>query len=109
MIAPIPLYLLIHTVIYEEYQDNSDGYGEGYKDPVTLRNVRVEPVSSLRRSNTTETQTFNSILFFDMTHSTPQVNFVEKSKVTFNGQEMVVSKVNPMYSLKLHHYEIELT
>lgn len=109
MIRPIPLSLLIHKVTYEEYSGNS-GWGETYLPPVTLENVLVQPVSNISRSNIAEEKQYKAILFFDMTHSKPKVTFKEKSRVTFNGEIMVVQRVNTLYALSTtpHHIEVEL-
>jgi len=109
MIKPIPLSLLIHKVIYEEYAERS-GWGETYLPPVTLENVLVQPVSNINRSNTAEEKRYKAILFFDMTHSKPLVKFKERSKVTFEGEVMYVQKVNTLYALSTtpHHIEVEL-
>ena len=109
MVKPIPRRLLIHSVTYEEYAGN-DGWGETYLSPVTLENVLVQPVSNISRSNIAEEKRYRAILFFDMTHSTPKVTFKEKSRVTFNGETMIVQKVNTLYALSTtpHHIEVEL-
>lgn len=110
MVKPIPKSFLIHEVQYEEYAGNS-GWGESYKPSVTLKNVRIESISSITRSNTTELKNFKALLYYDTVNSsaTGDFQFNEKSKVTFNGETMYVNKVNPVYGFSLHHYEVELT
>ncbi|WP_153124672.1 putative minor capsid protein [Peribacillus tepidiphilus] len=110
MVKPIPKRVLIHEVTYEEYAGN-DGWGESYKEPVTLSNVLVQSVSNISRSNTAEEKLYKSLLFFDVVNSSASAEFTfkEKSKVTFEGQVMTVAKVNPCYAFTLHHYEVELT
>lgn len=112
MIKPIPLLLLIHEVTYEEYLGNGR-YGETYAPPVTLKKVRMEPVLSQqqRTSVTVREQSLDRyVLYFDMTHSEPKVNFKEKSKVTFNGQTYTVAKVSELYAFAAtpHHIEVML-
>ena len=110
IIKPIPLHLLIHQVEYEEYlgEDDWEG-GSQYEAPINLKNVRLEYSSELNRNNNSEQITYQARLFFDAHHSRPQdVNFVEKSKVTFNGDEMFVKEVHPIYDVRLHHYEVVL-
>lgn len=108
MIDPIPSNLLIHEVQYEEY-DGLGRYGDDFKPPITLRKVRVEMTSGFMISGTEERRTYNALLFFDAVHSKPtDVVFKKKSKVTYNGETMVVSKVNPVYAFDLHHFEVEL-
>jgi hypothetical protein len=112
VIRTIPLSLLIHEVTYEEYLEN-ERYGETYAQPVTLKKVRMEPVLSQqqRTSATVREQSIDRyILFFDMTHSEPKVQFKEKSKVTFNDQTYIVSKVSEVYDFSTtpHHIEVML-
>lgn len=108
MIRPMPKEILIHSVIYEEYEEGGR-YGDGFKEPIILENVLVQPVSALKRSQVSIENTFNSLMFFDCSNSIPSdVNFVKESRITFNGNSMVLNKVNPIYTFTLHHYELEL-
>lgn len=107
MIKPIPLENLIHSVSYEQYQEK-DRYGNQFKDPITLEKVLVQPTSNIKRSNNTDQVGYKALMFFDCVHSSPGVEFVKKSKVTLNGETMIVDKINPIYSFGLHHYELEL-
>lgn len=108
MVKPMPKEILIHEVIYEEF-DESDRYGDQFKEPVTLEYVLVQPTSSIKRSNTTEEVGYNSLMFFDCVNSTPpNVLFTKGSKITHNGDKMIIDKVNPIYTFSLHHYELEL-
>lgn len=104
----MPLEVLIHSVAYEEYTEK-DRYGNQFKEPVTLENVLVQPASNIKRSDSTEQIAYKALLFFDCVHSLPaDVVFKKKSKITFNGEAMIVDKVNPIYTFNLHHYELEL-
>lgn len=104
----MPLEILIHEVTYEEY-DEKDRYGNEFKPPITLENVLVQPVSNIKRSGDSDAVAYESLMFFDCVNSKPQdVQFKKKSKISFNGAEMVVNKVNPIYTFNLHHYELEL-
>ena len=109
MIRPIPVHLLPDSVTYEEYE-GSERWGDNWKSPITLSNVRVQEVSSLTLSNIREQRQFTSLLFFDAVTSKADAPFVfvEKSKVTYNGQSYVVNKVNEVKAFTLHHYELEL-
>lgn len=104
----MPLEILIHEVVYEEYMEK-DRYGNSFKEPETLTKVLVQPVSNIKRSNTTDSISYKSLMFFDCVNSRPSdVELVKKSKITFNGETMIVDKVNPIYAFSLHHYELEL-
>jgi hypothetical protein len=103
--------LLTHKVLYEEYQEG-DGINteNGFKPSVELLNVRVQYLSEYKKSNSAEEQLFDALLIFDVVNSKAAgvFEFIEKSKVTFNGKTMFVKKVNPIEAFKLHHWEIGL-
>ena len=106
MVAPIPKGLLIHSVTYEEMTKSE--WGDSFAAPVTIENVRVEPKNTLSRNGTGSTVTSDTLLFWDSVHSTPCA-FVEDSKVTFSGREMIVVSVSDYYDeSKLHHKEVRL-
>jgi len=106
MVAPIPKGLLIHTVTYEEMTKSE--WGDSFAAPVTIEHVRVEPKNTLSRNGTGSTITSDTLLFWDSVHSTPCA-FVEDSKVTFSGREMIVVSVSDYYDeSKLHHKEVRL-
>ncbi|XQY90645.1 putative minor capsid protein [Metabacillus sp. HB246100] len=110
-IKPIPKKILIHTVTYEEWVEG-DGITteDGFKAPVTLSNVRVQHVSDLTVNTNNKELKYDAILFFDMKNSkaSGKFTFVEESKITFEGKEMFIQKVDPVYAFELHHYELGL-
>ena len=106
MVAPIPKGLLIHAVTYEEMTKSE--WGDSFAAPVTIENVRIEPKNTLSRNGTGSTITSDTLLFWDSVHSTPCA-FVEDSKVTFSGREMIIVSVSDYYDeSKLHHKEVRL-
>jgi Minor capsid protein len=112
VVRPIPLPLLIHTVEYRECIDN-ERWGETFADPITIERVRLEPIASYRRKTgerQREKPNESYVLFFDMTHSRPLVNFKEKSKIIFQGKEYSVIRVSKFYAFDTtpHHIEVML-
>jgi hypothetical protein len=111
VVKPIPVHLLPDTVQYEEFQEG-DGISssDGYKAPVTLEHVRVQYLSNIKRNTNSEELLYEAMLFYDVINSDPSgpFEFIQKSKVTFDGKTMIVEKVNPVVAIKLHHYEIGL-
>lgn len=108
MINPLPIDFLIHSVTYEEF------VGKGrdrnvYKSSISLQNVLIQPVSSLKRSGLSVENSFKSLMFFDCVNSTPNdIQFVKGSKITFNNQVMYINGITPISAFTLHHYELEL-
>ncbi|WP_374964617.1 putative minor capsid protein [Lysinibacillus sp. RS5] len=109
MVKPIPLHLLIHTVEYHEY-DPEGQFQDSYKDSVTINNVRVEPSSKVVTNSNGESVTSKATLFVDSTFSNPIPNFLEKSKIVFNGKEYYVHVVDTLYAMNNtpHHWELIL-
>ena len=110
MVKPIPMHLLRDSVIYEEY-DSKERFDETWKAPVTLRNVRIQEMSSMAISTVRDHSAFKLLMFYDVVNSRSDntFNFVEKSKVTYKEKDYVVNKVNVVEAFKLQHYELELS
>lgn len=107
-IKPIPLNLLIHTIIYTEVE-GSDGWDDNEKVPITIENVRVQPSSSLRRSSNSKGIDYNNIVFIDMENSSSCPEFKEKSTVTWNNKDYEIVDVLPVHgAYDIHHYELGL-
>ena len=104
---PIKRRLLIHSIEYKEKQED-DGWGNEYKEPQTINQVRVEPKTKLVRSGTGESVESTTTVFWDVVFSTP-ATFVKGSKLTFHGNEMELRQVDEFYDgEKLHHLELRL-
>ncbi|MRG87002.1 putative minor capsid protein [Salinibacillus xinjiangensis] len=108
-IKPIPKQLLIHTIEYEEFTENN-GWDDSWAPPVTIQNVRVEPISRLNRSSNSEGEQANHVVIVDRVHSSHYPEFKEKSKITFDGNSREVVEVKPFYAFGKtpHHYELGL-
>ncbi len=108
VVKPMPKEILIHEVVYEEYEEKGR-HGNSFKEPVTLKHVLIQPISSINRTSNVDNLAYNSLMFFDCVNSAPaDVTFTKKSRITFNEETMIVDKVNPIYTFSLHHYELEL-
>ncbi|OOR18164.1 MULTISPECIES: putative minor capsid protein [Bacillus cereus group] len=108
MAKPIRRSLLIHTIEYFEYKGEDDTWSgsDNYEPAVTIERVRVEPKNTVVSNGNGESLVTNTLLFHDSVHSTPVV-FKEKSKVIFNGKEMIVKKAAEFYDRSsLHHVEV---
>ncbi|WP_338788809.1 putative minor capsid protein [Metabacillus sp. FJAT-53654] len=111
IVKPIPKHLLIHTVVYEQFQEGDGITTEsGFLPPVTLSDVRVQALSNIKKNTNSEDLLYDAMLFYDVVNSSSSApfEFTEKSKVNHNGKTMFIEKVNPVEAIKLHHYEIGL-
>lgn len=108
-IKSIPKRLLIHSIEYEEFLGD-DGWDDSFADPITINNVRVNPVSKLSRSNDSEGEQVNHVVFVDRKNSSHFPSFKIKSRITFNDITREVVDVKPYYAFdsEPHFYEIEL-
>jgi len=109
MVRPIPKRLLIHSIKYEEYTGD-DGWDVSFADPITIDNVRVNQVSKLNRSNDSEGEQVNHVVFIDRKNSSHFPTFKIRSQITFNDITREVVDVKPYYAFdsEPHFYEIEL-
>lgn len=111
MAKPIPINILIHTIDYEEYGDQSNGWGDGFAPSLTIENVRVEPVTAVMRSNARNDIEGEAIIFIDRLNSKPFKRPEEKSIVTFDGRKYEIQRVRSLYDENPktpHHYEVEI-
>lgn len=104
---PIPLKLLPHTINYHEKTD-SGRYEGGYEDPIEIKNVRVEDSNSVIKTGPNEEKKLKGKLFIDIVNSSPAIEMKPKSKIEFNGKEMIVENVKPVYAFDIHHYKVSL-
>lgn len=107
VIKPIPKHLLIHSATYKRYTDD-EWEGTTYEEPITLKNVRVEKKSQFNQNANSNNVFFDSELYYDVRNSSPDVEFVENSKVTFEGKTMYVKEVEHVYTNRLHHIVLRL-
>lgn len=109
MINQIPLKLLIHSIDYEHYAGN-DGWDDTWESPIKINNVRVEPVSQIKRSSNAEGEQVSHVVVVDKVNSSAFPDFTIKSRITFSGAPREVVDVKPFYGFEStpHHYEIEV-
>lgn len=105
---PIRLDLLIHDIEYFKY-NGSDEWGEAYDAPILISRVKVDEGTRFNRYSNTETIAALDRIFVDGVHSSPKVDWVEKSKVRFKGKEMTVKVVKTFEVVPgmVHHWEVD--
>ncbi|MDY4007494.1 MAG: putative minor capsid protein [Candidatus Limiplasma sp.] len=107
---PIPLRLLIHTVLLNNVE--RDDYGkETDKLVATLQRVRMEPSSQvIVNSNGTDVQC-SATLFVDSRLSWPVGQEIKaEQSVLWEGRRFRVQAVNPLFDdARLHHLEVLLS
>lgn len=107
MAKPIRKKLLFHEIVYKEKQPD-DGWGNLFKEPTTIKQIRVEPKTKLVRSSTGESVESTTTVFWDCVFSSP-ANFVNGSKITFDETEYELRQIDKFYDAdRLHHLELRL-
>lgn len=109
MSQPISRRLLPHLITVDRYL-RTDG-GKSYYDPVpvTLTWVRVEPVKQTAQKSLGEMKNDRFKIFVDRVNTYPQAfELKAKDRVTFNGTQVFVRAVEPLYGTDaaVHHWEV---
>lgn len=105
---PIPPYVLIHSVQYAT-KDKASAYDNVYSDYVKLSSVRVDLIDKIIKTSNGDEVRAKATLFYDTYNSVPRDHtFVVGDKVEFMGEVYYVQEIAPLYTTRLHHYEITL-
>ncbi|AZS49217.1 minor capsid protein [Bacillus phage vB_BpsS-140] len=105
----MPKSLLIHTIQYEEHEDTRGG--AGFKKSIDIRHVLFQPKESTKKTSESTEVLVMGTIFIDQVHSTYKKPLVKGSRITWqdsygNKKRMIVEEVQPIYTNRLHHYEI---
>lgn len=110
----LPRNALVDSFVYEEYkgQEKINGYQQdSYKPPVTIERVRIDRSTVWTRGSKEDLLQADGVIYTDSVWTTPVSEFVERSKVTYDGKERVINKIIPkthITSNKLIGYELEV-
>ncbi|PWU66576.1 putative minor capsid protein [Gracilibacillus dipsosauri] len=111
-VKPLPKSWLIHSIEYAKWTPDKDDWGNPiYWDAVPINNVRFDDSTVFSRDSTQTKILANAVIFVDAKNSNPIPEFVEESKITFNGKEYVLKRIIPCYFPKrneIRHYELEV-
>lgn len=119
MLPPIPDKILQSTAQVKVCA-HLDLYQNQFYDEYTVTRVHVQPTTEIRKSTTNTDQQLKSILFVDVRHSKPLLDWeallsnAHKAggdmRVVIRGVEYTVLSVDALRddSDRLHHYEIGL-
>lgn len=113
LVKPIKRDLLIHSVMYHEKKIPEDGIwggsSSGYKAPILVERVRIEPKTTLSRNANGETVESNTTMYVDAVSST-EANWVFDSKIVWEGKDFFIKSVFPFYAREnvVHHWEVHL-
>lgn len=109
---PLPKRWLIHSLQYERLTGEKDSWGKpAYDPPVTVHYVRYDSQTVMSRDGTQTKIQADAVIFVDAVHSMPILEWVEDSRITFDGRQRMLKKVVPCYQLEsgeIHHWELEV-
>lgn len=105
-----PIDFCIDSFVYREFI--SDGWnGAEYKDPVTIRNCRIDRGAEYSQSTSGKVLLFNAIVFCFEGITTPLPTFKTESILHFDDVDHKVTKVLPIYEAyetTIYSYELEV-
>lgn len=102
---------LIDSFIYEEYEGEGDYNKPSYKDSEEIENVRIDRSAIYSRDKNQTQILAEGIIFCYASATTPFKDFVEQSRVTFDGKEHIIEKAIPikeLYRDVVWAYELEV-
>ena len=107
--APIPRYLLPHTVTLVEKLSSDPWGGNGQELRTVINFVRVTPCHSQRFSLGGDIPEVKAKMFFDAFSSAPNdVSFETGDKIIFGLEEFTVSEVPTFYGGSSYIYHMEV-
>lgn len=111
-VKPLPKSWLIHSITYEGMLEEKDDYGNPqYAKPIEIKFVRYDPTTVFSRDSTQSKIVAEGVIFVDAVNSSPIPEFIEESKIIFEGRELVLKKIIPCYQPTkniIHHWELEV-
>ena len=106
-----PIEFLIHSIEYVDRIGEDDWQKPVYAEPVVIEKVRVDEGSQYSTTGEGKQLLYNGLIFIYAGLSSPIVDFKEESKIRFNGKEMTITSVIPVYepyANKLYSVELEV-
>ncbi|MGF7002406.1 hypothetical protein M2149_000782 [Lachnospiraceae bacterium PFB1-21] len=107
-----PMEFLIDEFEYHEIADETGSWGEStFKEPVAIKAARIDRTAQYTSDGTGKHLLYNAVLFCYEGLSKPMPAFKEQSKIVFDGQEHILTKVIPIYepyTNKIYSYELEV-
>lgn len=108
--TPIPKRLLIHSAVLKRPTGEDDGWGdESYEEPINLKYVRFETCNKMITNANGKQIQLSATMFYDAHNSEGMTSiFMQNDLITFDGIDYRIAVAEPLYDVKLHHFEIGL-
>lgn len=107
-----PIETLVDSFAYEEYLSDDGDWGQSeYGESVVIDNCRIDRGSRYSNSASGKQLLYNAVIFCYPDLTTPCPRFAEKSKITYDGTEHVITSIDTVmepYESKVYCYELEV-
>jgi hypothetical protein len=106
-----PIETLVDEMVYEQITEKDDYQRPMYAAPVTISDVRIDRTTKYNYTSGGRTILYNAVIFCYAGLSTPMLDFLEESRVTFDGQEHIIINVlknHEPYSDAIYSIELEV-
>lgn len=111
MMPKPPKEFCVDSFVYLEYDGLNDWSEPNFKDAVTIENCRIDRGTEYSSSASGKQLLYNAVVFCYADITTPLPAFKTQSKIIFDDQERVITKVIPIYEAYrkvLYSYELEV-
>lgn len=106
-----PIESLVDTVVYGQITGKDDYQRPMYAAPVTISNVRIDRTTKYSYTSGGRDILYNAVIFCYAGMTTPLQDFIIESRVTFDGQEHIITNVlknHEPYSDEMYSIELEV-
>lgn len=103
--------MLVHEFDYYAYTGEDRYHQPTYGSKQTITKCRIDYISQFSKNSREESTNLYAIIFCYADFTSPLPTFVEKSKVTIDGEDLIIERVLPMaqpFSGDLFAYELEV-
>jgi hypothetical protein len=106
-----PIETLVDEMVYEQIIEKDDYQRPIYAAPVTIINVRIDRTTKYSYTSGGRDILYNAVIFCYAGMTTPLQDFIPESRVTFDGQEHIITNVlknHEPYSDAIYSIELEV-
>ncbi|MGC4019207.1 MAG: putative minor capsid protein [Muricomes sp.] len=111
VISKPPIESLVDAMVYEQISGKDDYQRPTYAEPVTISNVRIDRNTKYTYTPNGRVLIYNAIIFCYAGLTTPMKEFITESRVTFGGNEHIITNVlknYEPYSGNIYSVELEV-
>ncbi|GEN87249.1 putative minor capsid protein [Oceanobacillus sojae] len=106
-----PKDFCIDSFVYQEFVSEDWSTGPIYKDPEPIVYCRIDRGAEYSQSSNGKQLLYNAVVFCYAGITTPLPTFKTQSKIRFDDQDHIITKVIPIYEAYdkvIYSYELEV-